>query len=794
MFKNDRMMMILTGLVLAIFAGTMVKYGDRIIGLMSGEAEVASQDDSYSVRAGSEQILDVLSNDTVKGPIVVLTRPGCGSVELTGNNKLSFLSNGDCTGEIEFAYCVDNEGACVPNAVKINVISINYAQVPTGTPAPQPTQTPQNGRAPPIATAQSDTALPSSPPSNLAPENPPVADIPVAETVVARAPEPVVDQAPQIETISTTMAPPALATPSIPELISPSIAVASIRQSAGGLNRAANTDQNIAAQNSAGVARASTVASASFAAPSVGETSNISLGSAPRSTVASVAAPSGLQSAQSGGTNITQLERGPVALAALQNGRATLAPQESAPLTTNPERTSFAPVEVAVAQTATPTPDQKFSAAPHDGGPIALVALQSPRRDGNAAGESLNVFLSEPGVQLFAKAQVPPSALAPASAGFSAVTVLERGPALLKKLLPPRAPAPNNEAAIYVARNRDADIRQSPLAALPAAGAGTGGFMAAAPVLAALPNQIRIPKQLFMYGSASRFVSVTYRRDGDGRAMPPATLAPLTGLALHLPAISLTPAEKPVILQASLPTTPVAPVITAPIQNSNCAILLDARTRNGAMIELSINAGCKAAQMVTIEHGGISFSVLTDAAGTASVSLPAMEETAEVTVRFEDQSSATTQIEVRDIAGVIRAGVSWQSGMDLDLNAYEYGAAVGTEGHVSPQSPRDYRTSRIKGGGYLLQLGDPTLARGALAEVYTIPVNRNQQRGTVAMSILISNTGAVCGQSISAKTSRTREGRSAGVRNVRFTVPDCGTVAAQITLPGAIDDIRLAGR
>ena len=261
-----------------------------------------------------------------------------------------------------------------------------------------------------------------------------------------------------------------------------------------------------------------------------------------------------------------------------------------------------------------------------------------------------------------------------------------------------------------------------------------------------------------------------------------------------LPEVNLSPAAKPEIELASLPVDPATPVENTPAQNSVCEILLTANARNAASIDLNILASCKAAQVATISHAGLSFSVLTDNQGAASVTFPAMAENAEVSVQFEDQSNSSILVNVNDIDSFVRAGVSWQSAATLALNAFEYGAAAGSDGHISPEAPRDYRLSRIKGGGYLLLLGDPSIVNGALAEVYTIPVSRNQQRGTISLSILVENAIEICGQQITAKTSRSREGRDAAVRNVRFAVPECGSVSARITLPNAINDIRLAGR
>ncbi len=772
MFKNDRMMMILTGLVLAVFAGSMVKYGDRIVGLMSGESKVVSQDDSYSVRAGAVQILDVLSNDLVKGPIVVLTRPAFGTVELTSGNKLTYSSPPDSSGVVDFAYCVDAEGKCDPNAVKINVISVDFSQPAAG---------------------EQPAAIAETKPQPSGPEAPAVGS---QTTTLAGSPEPngSFEDAPELETLSAEMSPPSLAAPSLSELVSPDVAVAAIRQPSGGLSNAGNADQNITAQNSAAATRAAAVDPSAFQAPEMGESSNISLGGSERAIASNVAAPTGLQAASGSDANITQLERGPEALAALPLSPGAIAAEESSPVLASPDEASFAPVEIAAAQSTTSPPAQSFSAAPNASGPIALIALQGTSADGNTAGESLNVILSEPGAQSFAKALVPPPALAPASAAPSEVAILEREPRAATALDAPPLPGLEDGASVFASRAADAIPGRSPFVFLGNLPIDITRPAVAPGVVGAMPNQITAPARIFQYDIMSRFISTTRRVDETSRAAEIAALAvPSPGFGA-IPAIDLSPADQPAILQASLPGTPAAPVITAPAQNSACAILLAGQEQSGAMIEIEISAPCKPGQMVTISHAGLEFSLLTDAQGLARITLPAMAPEAEITARFEDQSSGSTTISVRGMQDVMRAGVSWRGDMDLDLNAFEYGAAVGSEGHVSPLSPRDYRTSRIKGGGYLLQLGDPALERGALAEVYTIPINRNQQRGTVALSILIANPELLCGQEITAKTSRSREGRNAGVRNVRFTLPECGRIAGQIALPGALDDIRMAGR
>ncbi len=760
MFKNDRMMLILTGLVLAIFAGSMVQYSDKILALMSGEKVVATQDDTYSVRAGASQILDVLSNDTVKGPIVVLTRPSCGAVEMSSNNRLSFSSDANCNGEVEFAYCVDAEGNCEPNAVTINVISVSFAGA----------QTPASDET--ISSGEQVQA------AELAPDP-------------AAAPAPATD-APQIESFAVEMAPPALATPSVSEVVSPSVAVASIRRASNGLDSVSISDQNIATQNSASINQAPLTGPAAFAAPAIGEASNISLGGAERVVASTEVSPENLQAATNEDSNLAPLERGPEALDSMAIAQVAPTAPDLPPLPANPEQNADTPVFVASAQTDGPTPDTEFNAQPTNVGPIALVALNPTATRSNAAGESLNIVLTEPGAQNFTAPTDNPAALAPASAQPSAVSVLERAPNITELVSAPAALAlPADPRIGYSTMSDQSVMRNFTALSQPSLAANAVSISQG---IASQPNQISVASRITRHDTVSRFISISRGFETHNRAANIASLATPAPLIFTLPSLDLQAAQAPRVLEASLPVTPETPIITTPAQNSGCEIALSATARSGANIALDLSAPCKPNQMVTIAHSGLTFSMLTDAQGAVFVIMPAMESEAEISARFEDQSSQSTRVSLNDMNSVVRAAVSWQADMNLGLSAIEFGAAIGSEGHITPETPRDYRTSRVKGGGYLLQLGDPSLERGAMAEVYTLPTN-NQQRGTVALSIILNDVAPVCGQTIIAKTVRSRDDQSARIRNVRFTVPSCNTVVSgPIALPGAVDDIRIAGR
>jgi len=584
------------------------------------------------------------------------------------------------------------------------------------------------------------------------------------------------------------MSPPTLASPSISEAVSPSVAVASIRQPTGGLTQSTSVDQNISTQNSASVAQTATAAPTVFGAPDMGETNNIMLGSSGQRIATN--APTSLQpTASSNDSAVAVAEHGPEALASLSAARIVPASTERAPLSTNPERTSFNPDNAQNTQTAAAEPDARFNATPIDTGPIALVAL-NPVTSGNASGESLNVFLSEPGLQSFASQPATPSALAPAAPGPVSITVLERAPNVAEAALPPRPIGGESTASVFYS-TASAQGFSHARGQAPSLSGSAHARLFPHNTTTASQVQVSVASEVTRKDIMSPYITLSHATDIGGRSPALQGLA-MANATTSLPNISLTPPSSTggaSIQQARLEPPVQTLSSTRPAQNSTCNIDLSAERARGSNIAVSVSAPCKPAQMVTFEHAGLAFSMLTDQQGTANVVIPALETNAEISVMFTDGSQATTGVAIPDIDGVMRVGLTWENGMNLDLQANEFGSTS----LVNAQSPRDYRSARLQGGGYMMLLGDPSLAGGKQAEVYSIPIAR-QQRGTIALSVVLDNPDTVCGRSILAKTVRSRTGQTARMSSIRFTVPACGTVDSQIILPGAVSNIRLAGR
>ncbi|HUF57539.1 MAG TPA: hypothetical protein VMM55_13370, partial [Thermohalobaculum sp.] len=126
MFQDDRMMSILSGVVLMVAIGTVVQKSDQLQEWFAGDAGQAMLvADEIEARAGALVLIDVLANDAGVGKeaetgLVVTTRPACGRV-FVQQGVLQYLTDAGCVGEQVFAYGV-RESALAPAEVRVSVV------------------------------------------------------------------------------------------------------------------------------------------------------------------------------------------------------------------------------------------------------------------------------------------------------------------------------------------------------------------------------------------------------------------------------------------------------------------------------------------------------------------------------------------------------------------------------------------------------------------------------------------------------------------------------------------------
>ncbi|PIE11060.1 MAG: hypothetical protein CSA72_06110 [Rhodobacterales bacterium] len=254
--------------------------------------------------------------------------------------------------------------------------------------------------------------------------------------------------------------------------------------------------------------------------------------------------------------------------------------------------------------------------------------------------------------------------------------------------------------------------------------------------------------------------------------------------ALPLPSLPLVLAALPKGLSAALPEDMAA----APVAELDCTVALSATAAPLAFAELDVSAPCHAGQRATIHHRGMMFAIALDDQGAAELSVPALTEDASFIVALSDGEGAVARLSLPDMADLDRVALQWQGETGLQLHAREFGAAYFTAGHVWRDAP-----DASMSGGVFTQLGDPTLERALLAEVYTYPAETSPRDGQIALSVEAEVIDATCGGEIAAQSLQTGPS-GLETRDLTMTVPGCDSVGEFLILQNMVSDRTVAAR
>lgn len=226
------------------------------------------------------------------------------------------------------------------------------------------------------------------------------------------------------------------------------------------------------------------------------------------------------------------------------------------------------------------------------------------------------------------------------------------------------------------------------------------------------------------------------------------------------------------------------PVATAPlVAEPDCVEALDVVAAPGAMLTLVLTAPCRAGERVVLRHAGLAVTARTSAVGTLTASVPAFDPAGDVAVQFGDGHRIEASAPVGDLSGIARFAVQYMAGDAFHLHAFAPGAAFDSAGHIRAEAPG------TRGGpaGYLLSMGDPTLERALLAEVYTFPADPSG----VTLEIEAPVEATTCGREMLGETLQWADGMLT-VRELVFEMPDCGEGEGFLLLQDPMSDLRLA--
>jgi hypothetical protein len=308
-----------------------------------------------------------------------------------------------------------------------------------------------------------------------------------------------------------------------------------------------------------------------------------------------------------------------------------------------------------------------------------------------------------------------------------------------------------------------------------------------APVAAPAPAQVAVagPGAATQTPQAAEEVPVVVIQAGVTRPVP-APEAP------EAPEVQLATFEAdPVPEAVPVPAPETAPQVADTME---CLPSMVASPAPGAMVNLVLSAPCHATAEVTIHHSGMIFTVLTDAAGSAQVSVPALATDAVFLADFGNNIGAAAMVMVPEASEYDRAVLQWQGPEGMHINALEFGAAYGDAGHVWAEAPRDPAFGATGNGGFLTVLGDATLPAPMRAEVYSYPAGASIGSGSVDLNVEARVLEGNCGQMISAQSLQIVAGQDPFALDLTMTLPACDSVGEILVLSNMLKDLTLASR
>lgn len=225
-----------------------------------------------------------------------------------------------------------------------------------------------------------------------------------------------------------------------------------------------------------------------------------------------------------------------------------------------------------------------------------------------------------------------------------------------------------------------------------------------------------------------------------------------------------------------------------------CDVVMDATVLPLAIVSLSIAAPCQSNVPVTVHHQGMMFSIMTDDAGLATTLVPVLSENAFFISEFADGDSATTSVNVPELAQFDRAALQWEGVEAVRLHALEFGATYDSEGHIWAAAAGELDFVNPPASGFLIELGDPGIPTPMLAEVYTFPSGTASQDGTVALSVEAEITDANCGQEIAAQSIQIDPVLGPNAIDLTMTMPNCDAIGEFLVLKNMFKDLTLAAK
>ncbi len=226
--------------------------------------------------------------------------------------------------------------------------------------------------------------------------------------------------------------------------------------------------------------------------------------------------------------------------------------------------------------------------------------------------------------------------------------------------------------------------------------------------------------------------------------------------------------------------------------NQSCEAVFKAAPAAGGMVRVSLLSPCSINEPVTLRHAGLSFTEQTTDTGRMTVEIPALTVNAEIEAVMPSGHSYVTTAFVPEAEEFHRVALVWRGEAGLHIHAQEFGAEMGSSGHIWAGAPGRAELGENAAGGYLVTFGDRSLANATRAEVYTYPSTQVSQSGVVRLSIQAEVRNTNCGGMVAAQTLQPDGFGEVTSSDLTLRLPECNKIGEQMVLKNILRDLKIA--
>jgi len=225
---------------------------------------------------------------------------------------------------------------------------------------------------------------------------------------------------------------------------------------------------------------------------------------------------------------------------------------------------------------------------------------------------------------------------------------------------------------------------------------------------------------------------------------------------------------------------------------ANCSADLSVTPAGNGMMHVALDAPCSVSEPVTIRHSGLDFTMKTGPNGRISVDMPALAQDARVEAVLQGGRRVEGSAQVPDAELYQRIALVWRGEGGLHIHAQEFGADLGSAGHVWAGSPGRDDLGPHGASGYMKLYGDRTIANATQAEVYTFPAQTSVESGVVRMFVQADVTNTNCGALVAARTLQPDGLGGVSSSDVTLRLPECDSIGQQLVLNNVLRDLKIA--